>query len=215
MNRRSFIMTSAMIPALVSACSQNEITIPPAGQDANLAGTVPIAQPSIKNMEGIYKLSAGNAGLGSNFVCKASRFKMSLFSDVSGISIILKYGLNQTTGAIEFSGFWRVTEDNVQGLANFTIASADGATELLQNGNPSNIKLKGVFRNANGGEARDVEIRFSKSFTTYAKNNAFMIFGHHGISTTANPPYSENSLDAARYAEDYGLTGIEYDIRLT
>ncbi|HWA35567.1 MAG TPA: glycerophosphodiester phosphodiesterase [Cyclobacteriaceae bacterium] len=212
MDRRSFLLSSA---AILAACSKNEITIPPAGQDGNLAGTGPLPQSVMKNMEGIYKQSGGNGGLGSNFVCKASRFKISFFSNLNGISVILKYGLNTNTGAIEFSGFWRVTEDNVQGLANFTMAAADGATDFLLTGNPSSIKLKGVFKNADGSDPRNVEIQFSKAFTTFAKNNPFMIFGHHGISTTANPPYAENSLDAARYAEDYGLTGIEYDIRLT
>src|SRR3982751_1426793 len=117
MDRRSFLLTSATSAAFLAACSQNEVTVPPAGQDGNLAGTGTIPQPTMRNMEGVYKLSGGNSGLGSNFVCKASRFKISFFSNLNGISVILKYGLNKTTGAIEFSGFWRVTEDNVQGLA--------------------------------------------------------------------------------------------------
>ena len=200
---------------LASACSQNEITLPPVNADANLANTTPIAQTTMKNMEGIYKLSGGSTGLGGNFVCKASRFKISFFSDQRGISIILKYGLNPKNGSIQFSGFWRVTESAEQGLINFSIATADGATDFLQNGITANLKLTGAFRSSNGDENHDLELQFSRTFSTYAKDNPFLIFGHHGISTTANPPYAENSLNAARYAEDYGLTGIEYDIRLT
>jgi glycerophosphoryl diester phosphodiesterase len=208
-----FFLVIALV--MISACSQNDITVPPITADANLINTTTITQPTIKNMEGIYKLSAGNTGLGSQFVCKASRFKLSFFSNSNGISIILKYGLNQTDGSIQFSGFWRVTESATQGLINFSISTADGATGFLQNGTVASLKLKGVFKNNNGGESRDIELQFSKAFSTYARNNEFMIFGHHGISTTANPPYAENSLNAARYAEDYGLTGIEYDVRLT
>jgi glycerophosphoryl diester phosphodiesterase len=213
MSVRVFI--SIFLIIIISACSQNDITLPPSNPGTNLSGTIPIAQSSIKNMEGIYKLSNGNGGLGSTFVCKASRFKISFFSNLAGISIILKYGLNPVTGSAEFSGFWRVTEDDAQGLVNFSVASAEGASLLLQNGDPTDLKLKGTFRDANGGQSRGIELQFTRPFTPFAKSNDFMIFGHHGISTTANPPYAENSLNAARYAEDYGLTGIEYDVRLT
>jgi glycerophosphoryl diester phosphodiesterase len=211
--RRQFILI--MLVLIVAACSQNEVTIPPTNPDANLANTLPISQNRMKKMEAIYKLSGGNSGLGSNFVCKVSRFKLSFFSDANGVSLILKYGLNPTDGSIQFSGFWRVTESASQGLANFSISPADGAANFLLNGDLTNLKLKGTFKNSDGTNPHDMEIQFSKAFSTFAKNNPRMIFGHHGISTTANPPYAENSLDAARYAEDYGLTGIEYDIRLT
>ncbi len=200
---------------IVSACSQNEILLPPVNTDSNLANTMIILQPTMKKMEAIYKLSGGSAGLGSEFVCKVSRHKLSFFSNANGTSLIMKYGLNAVDGSIQFSGFWRVTEDATQGLVNFSISAADGAAMFLQNGTLTNLKLKGKFTNINGGEARDLELQFSRDFSTYAKNNEFIIFGHHGISTTANPPYAENSIYAAKYASDYGVTGIEYDIRLT
>jgi glycerophosphoryl diester phosphodiesterase len=42
-----------------------------------------------------------------------------------------------------------------------------------------------------------------------------MVFGHHGIQTTANPPFAENSIKGVLNASGYGVNGIEYDIRLT
>ena len=200
---------------VITACSKNDITLPPDNSDSNLTGTSPIDQPIVKKLEGIYKLGGGQPVLGTDFVCKVSRYKVSFFSNTRGISIILKHGVNTSKGSLEFSGFWRVTEDASQGLVNFTVASNEGATDLLQKGDASGITLKGIFRNAAGDDAAPIVLQFSREFTPFAKSNDFMIFGHHGISTTANPPYSENSLKAARYAEDYGLTGIEYDVRLT
>jgi glycerophosphoryl diester phosphodiesterase len=43
----------------------------------------------------------------------------------------------------------------------------------------------------------------------------FTIFAHHGIQTTANPPYAQNSLNGAVHDEDYGVDGLEFDVRLT
>ena len=59
-------------------------------------------------MEGIYSLIDGNVNLGSEFVCKISKYKISFFSNESGIYVALKYGLNQSDSSLQFSGFWRV-----------------------------------------------------------------------------------------------------------
>ena len=68
------------------ACSKSEITPPPTGDDANLAGTSPIpftGLTTIKSLEGIYELESGSEGLGTQFVCKVSKYKVSFFSNTS------------------------------------------------------------------------------------------------------------------------------------
>src|SRR5215467_13755163 len=91
---------------LFLSCSKSKIT-PSENDDYNLVGTTPIAGSVMKKMEGIYKLTSGSEDLGSQFVCKTSKSRVSFFSDLDGIFIILKYGYNPADGSIQFSGFWR------------------------------------------------------------------------------------------------------------
>lgn len=192
-------------------CSQSEITPPPEGDDSNLAGTValPFVGPAtIKTMEGIYTLSEGNQSLGTTFVCRVSKHKVSFFSNSGGLHIVLKYGYKASDGSIQFSGFYRYSESPVQGKIQFQISAADGSNDLL-NGIITSVKLNGVF------SGNQIALTYERAFTVYAANNPFMIFAHHGIQTTVDPPYAENSLNMIKNAEDYGVTGLELDVRLT
>ncbi len=187
-------------------CSRSEIT-PSENDEYNLMGTTPIDNSVIKKMEGVYKLTSGSEGLGSQFVCKTSKSRVSFFSNQSGIFIILKYGYNSSEGSIQFSGFWRYSESSAQGTFNGSILSADGASDLL-NGIVDGLKLSGSFPDS-------CTIQYDHAFSDYAINNPFVIFGHHGVQTTANPPFAENSINAVLNAEDYGCNGLEFDVRMT
>lgn len=204
----SILFLSALV---VMGCTQSEITSPPGSNDANLAGTTAIpfvGSNTIKAMEGIYTLSGGDEGLGSTFVCKVSKHKVSFFSNNNGLHILLKYGYRASDGSVQFSGFYRFSESPVQGNIQFSIASADGVADLLA-GIPNNLVIKGVFGSS------QLTLQFHRHFSDYATNNPFMVFAHHGIQTTVDPPYAENSLNMIINAEDYGVTGLELDVRLT
>lgn len=196
---------------IVFSCSQSEITPPPNADDANLMGTIPIpfsGSASIKDMEGIYTLAEGDEGLGSTFVCKVSKYKVSFFSNLNGLHILLNYGYRNSDGSIQFSGFYRFSESPDQGNIQFSVAAADGVSDLL-NGIPGNLVIHGQF----GG--RNLTLQFERPFSNFAASNPFMIFAHHGIQTTVDPPYAENSVNMILNAEDYGVTGLELDVRLT
>jgi glycerophosphoryl diester phosphodiesterase len=189
-------------------CNKNEITLPPTPDYSNLVNTQFIAFNTMKKMEGVYKLSSGSNILGDNFVCKVSKNKVSFFSNKEGIFIILKYGLKSSDGSIQFSGFWRYSEKKDQGNIQFNITAANGATDLL-NGVLNKLTITGV----NAGN--DMSIDFTRVFTTTAINKGLIIFGHHGVQTPADPPYAENSLLNVLNDESYGVTGLEYDVRMT
>lgn len=61
----------------------------------------------------------------------------------------------------------------------------------------------------------DSKIEFTRAFTANAINKGLMVFAHHGVQTTANPPFAENSLLNVLNDEDYGVNGLEYDVRMT
>ncbi len=199
---------------LFFSCSKNGITVPPTNPGTNLINTVYMSDTVMKNMEGIYSLNAGDGSLGNEFVCKISKFKVSFFSNESGIFIILDYGFDPTDSSIQFAGFWRYSETAVQGIINFSVPKTDGASDLITSGNINHLKLTGVFTDQNGS-TKNINLAFEKTFSPYVLSHEFAIFAHHGVQTTANPPYPQNSLDGALHDQDYGVTGLEFDIRLT
>ncbi|GEM_PF-342330 len=209
--RFKYFFASALVSLALFGCTKSEITFPPDPDASNLAGTadVPfVGGATMKSMEGIYELTGGNSGLGTAFVCKVSKYKVSFFSNDRGLSILLNYGYRTSDGSIQLSGFYRFTESPDQGTIKMSIASADGVNELLT-GFPDNLVINGSF----GGN--NLTLQFDRHFSDYARDNPFMVFAHHGIQTTVDPPFAENSLDVIRNAEDYGCTGLELDVRLT
>lgn len=199
---------------LLVSCSKNHITPPPVINDMNLAGTDPIDRLVMKHMEGIYALSGGSTSLGTEFVCRISKKRLSFFSNENGIFCILDYGFSKSDSSIQFAGFWRYSENGNQGPIRFSIAKGEGARDLLVDSIAANIKLESAFIGVNR-QSQEMTLTYSRPFTQYAIDHPFTIFAHHGVQTTAGPPYAENSLGGVLHDEDYGVVGLEFDVRLT
>ena len=192
------------------SCSKNQITPQP---EFSLGNVQSLSQTVMKNMEAIYTLSSGTDALGTNFVCKTSKYRVSFFSNQSGIFMILKYGLNTTDSTLEFSGFWRYSEIATQGLVNFTVPKAQSVA-FLKTGDISSLTLNGNVVNGEG-KSTPLSLSFSQHFSTYAANTPFEIYAHHGVQTTSNPPFAQNSINGVLNDQDYGVNGMEMDIHLT
>jgi glycerophosphoryl diester phosphodiesterase len=210
-NRLRYLL---FILVIFFSCSKNQIKLPPYNPGANLVNTKFIADTAMKHMEGVYSLENGSGSLGTEFVCKISKFKVSFFSEKDGIFIILSYGFNPTDSSIQFSGFWRYSETATQGLINFSVPKGDGAGDLLINGIASQLQLSGNFGDQQGAK-QSISLKYKRPFSQYVLSHEFTIFAHHGVQTTANPPYAQNSLQGALHDEDYGVDGLEFDVRLT
>jgi len=74
-----------LILVIFFSCNKNQLTFPLVNPGNNLVNTEPIANSVMKNMEGVYSLSDGSSNLGTEFVCKVSKTKVSFFSNQSGI----------------------------------------------------------------------------------------------------------------------------------
>jgi glycerophosphoryl diester phosphodiesterase len=165
-------------------------------------------------MEGIYTLTAGDQGLGQEFVCLVSKDKLSFFSNKDGIYLILRYGFNPLDSSIRFSGFWRYSESTEQGLIEFTVQDVRGATTLMTTGLVDKLELTGKF-SAGQASPQLFNLKYNRPFSDYTKQHEFMIFAHHGVQTDDDPPYTENSLGGVTHDEDYGVNGLEFDVHLT
>ena len=200
-----------LILVIFFSCNKNQLTFPLVNPGNNLVNTEPIANSVMKNMEGVYSLSDGSSNLGTDFVCKVSKTKVSFFSNQSGILFILSYGLNTTDGSIQFSGFWRYAENATQGLINFSVAKTDGANDLIMNGIVSNLQLKGTFTSP----AQSITLKYKRPFSQYVLAHEFIILAHGTIPLKTNSPFAVNSVNGVLHSEDYGSNGIETDIQLT
>ena len=191
------------------ACTKNDFVYQP---EVNIGDVYFIPDTPMKKMEGIYSLSSGSTALGTNFVFKVSKYRVSFFGN-EGIFMILKYGINPTDSSLKFSGFWRYSQVSTQGLVNFSIPKA-AAIDFLKTGDISNLTLDGNVLNGDGN-ASPLTLSFSKHFSDYATSMPFVIYSHHGVQTVSNPPFAENSLLGVTNDEDYGVNGLEFDVQLT
>ena len=191
------------------SCTRNQTTYQPPIDIGNVAF---IPYTSMKPMEAIYDLASGSDQLGTSFVCKVSKYRVSFFGN-GGIFMILKYGLEQNDSSLKFSGFYRFSKDARQGLVNFSLPKAESLA-FLKTGDISNLVLNGNIENGNGTQT-PIGLKFSRNFSAYAKNTPFEIYAHHGVQTVANPPFAENSIGGVLNDEDYGVNGLEFDVHLT
>jgi glycerophosphoryl diester phosphodiesterase len=192
---------------LFVSCGQGTIVAPPLSDHPNLRGTRILPVDTMKKMEGIYVLAGGSNRLGKRFVCKVSRSRVAFFSEKEGIYIILQHGYHAGDGSLRFSGFWRYTKRKKQEIIEFSIAAAEASA--LLSGSIKNLLLQG---NYNG---KTVSLQFERPFTARAINKNFIVIAHRGVQTDTDPPFAENSLNALLHVEQYGVNGMEMDIRMT
>ncbi len=192
------------------SCSKNQTVTQPV---INIGDVETVSNATMKKMEGIYSLSSGSGALGTNFVCKVSRFRVSFFGNRDGIFMILKYGIDPADSSLKFSGFWRYSQVSTQGLVSFSVPKAQAAA-FLQTGDISTLSLSGNVFNSHG-DATPLTLSFSKHFSAYTASTPFEIYAHHGVQTVSNPPFAENSIGGVLNDEDYGVNGLEFDVQLT
>lgn len=196
------------------SCKKASLIPPPEDPGDILKNTFFLPDTVLRQMEGIYTLIDGIGDLGTNFVCKVSKSRVSFFSNKSGIYIILQCGFDPKDSLIKFAGFWRQSEGTAQGLINMKVEAKEGGSDLLTKGLASRLLLKGNFF-GNSQSPQLIGLKFEKGFSQYAIDHEFMIFAHHGVQTTANPPFTENSLNGAIHDQGYGVNGLEFDVHLT
>lgn len=206
--RKSF--TYLIFAILFFACSKNQIVVQP---DVNIGNVIFLSDTVMKKMEGIYTLNSGTTDYGTEWVCKASKFKVSFFSNQAGVFMILKYGVDPADSSLKFSGFWRFSEIATQGLVNFTVPKAQ-ALIFLKTGDISSLTLDGNIVSGEGTTS-PISFKFSKPFSQYVLTHPFEIYSHHGVQTTSNPPFAQNSLLGVLNDEDYGVNGLEFDVQMT
>ncbi len=196
---------------LIGMCSKNDIFVP--DRCKFQVPTTPLSLATRVAMEGVYRVVDGNRNLGVDFVCKASRDKVSFFSNTKGILIILDAAM-ETDSTLLFAGFWRVSEYTDSGQICLAIDKDKGSKFLTHKAGPAGLQLMGNFSSTQSKD-NAITLEYVRGFSPAVIADSLAIFGHHGVETNGNPPFTENSLEAFRQAEAYGANALEVDVRLT
>lgn len=200
-----------VLASLIGMCSQNDIFEPrPCKFDVPVT---PLPLETRVSMEGVYRLAGGDGKLGSEFVCKASRDKVSFFSNALGTYMILDAAMDADSN-LYLSGFWRVSEFTTNGGICLSLYKDKAAPFLAHKSGPAGLQFAGDF-STDAAPKNPITLEYVRGFSLSAIADSLAIFGHHGVETMGNPPFSENSLEAFRQAEAYGANCLEVDIRLT
>jgi len=194
MKQISLLLTGLLF--LLVSCGPYAILAPPVNDQANRSKTGAIPAHTLQKMEGVYLRTGGSHELGRRFVCKVSTSRVVFYSSKAGIYMILEPGRLQADGTIEYTGFWRYTKRKKQGT-------------IVLSGKQNSLALQGSF------DGKPISLKFERPFTAAAINKNFIVLGHRGVQTEKFPPYAENSLNALKHVEEYGVNGMEMDIRLT
>ena len=206
--RKAYLYLAVLF--IFASCSKNQILHQP---EFSIGNVNFVPDTSMKKMAGIYALNSGTSELGTQFVCLASKFRVSFFSNQGGIFMILKYGIDPADSSLKFSGFWRFSESETQGLVSFSVPKAD-AEDFLKTGDISTLTLDGSMVDEKG-TSKPMSFKFSRPFSQYVLSTPFEIYSHHGVQTTSNPPFAQNSLLGVLNDEDYGVNGLEFDVQMT
>lgn len=180
-----------------------------------LNGTKSIPEDLKPLITGIFQSESNPTGLGSRFVLKWHKNKLSIFSNHNGIYAVLDGGIDYSDSSIKLAGFWRspiVTDD---GSIYLTISKENGGSDILQKKyTVSKLSGKQVM---NDGKSTSIELLFERFFSSKVLSKLdFAIIAHRGGGRNSdNIPYAENSLELVKHATEMGANAVEIDVKLT
>jgi glycerophosphoryl diester phosphodiesterase len=201
---------------LLYGCNNDiEIVNPPVDPTGFLGETTPLPPESKAVMEGVYAVTEGTELLGDQVVVKWTRERLSIFSGRNGGYIILDGG--SLDSVLFFLGYWRYATGSETGTANFYISSAEGGRGILDGDTAlTAITLTGSYGEGTESAGRRITLRYARPFSPAVKASRFEIMAHRGGGR--NSEYlgvSENSIEMIAFAERFGTTGVEIDLRLS
>jgi glycerophosphoryl diester phosphodiesterase len=210
MKRIAPILMILLLLNIFSCTTDNPVIIPDIKY--SLEGTQKIPEAVTSITEGVYQVVKGKQRFGETVVLKWRGSKLSLFSQ--SCYVVLRNGQKDST--ILMQGYWRVPTSDATGLANFSIAKAEGAVSTLKGKPTTAITIRGVYGEGDQTPKQEIEFQYMRPFSSSVTSKDFLIIAHRaGGRTSDRLPISENSTEMIDYTENFGSTGIEIDIRLT
>jgi glycerophosphoryl diester phosphodiesterase len=205
------IIIISFLLLLLGSCSEESIfNIPELPDNSILEGSLQIPSDIKYEMNGKYEVKVDGSIFGENVVGKWSGEYFSLFCP-NYILCILKGGIQDSS--FVFEGYWYSTLEAKKGLIR--IYSEKKIADVFKSkGEITGLSLNGKYSNDNNDLNNNVIFSFKSSINYNDKN--FRIIGHRGGGrNTDHLPAPEGSLALLKMSEQFGVNGMELDVRLT
>lgn len=200
---------------LLFQCNKEEDYSAPSFFDQDLDKAIPIGYEDLKHLEGTYA-SVENNPFGSEFVCLANFKTLTFISNRGGIYFVLKPCFISFDTSIIMSGYWRSPLTSEKGNVRISITNKVDIKKFIDNTVDSSVTFNVIFNTTDDIVIKDFKLKFSQKFSSNISNSNFKVLAHRGGGRNSDGlPYSENSLEMIKHAEDFGASGIEIDIKLT
>lgn len=179
----------------------------------NETSPLSIAQKTF--MEGIYSVSEGSDYFGNEVVLKWNRNSLSVFTGVNAGYIVLQGGRIDST--IILKGHWRQRMNTKTGRIEINIPRNEGGRSVLTTDSSfGGIVLRGSFGEGNQSPAKNITLKYSRSFSPFVKSSKFLVLAHRCGGRDADfLGVSENTVEMISQSEAFGAMGIEMDVRLS
>jgi glycerophosphoryl diester phosphodiesterase len=205
------------------SCTEDvDVVVPQNPEFVLPAAAQPIPYSIRPVIAGVYRVSAGNEVFGDFVVLKWSYVAdgpdtthyLSIFSGKEVAYFVLQGGV--ANGAFFFSGYWRRMTTTETGSAFLTIRPDSGGSNLYLK-TPIAIRdslmIGGVFTVGDSPARRPIVLLYQRPLS--AAHPLGVIAHRAGGRSSDLLPVTENTVEMALYAERFGATGIEIDVRLT
>lgn len=216
--RRLIPFTGILLLATAGSCviEPPDPPIPPPPCTFVGGNTYPLDAAQKSALEGIYLVEVGSGTFGSTVVVKwNTASNMTILTGRDVIYFVLCAG--RLDSVFFFEGYWRSQNSHRSGPASFTIRKDSGGRRLMGDSLASDqFIFDGTIGEGNSEPSVPVTFRYQWGIRKEILARKFWILAHRGGARMSElPPHSENTVELLRIVEQYGVNGVEIDVRLT
>lgn len=186
-----------------------EVTVP-------INGGLTLTNQAQQKLEGIYRVTKGNAIFGDTLILKSTKNSLSIFGSINGLYAITE--TLQKDSSVYLYGYWRYALNSETGNLNLKIKATQGGKSIIKANQLSDasFKIAGQYSFGNTSPSDSLVLEYIRPFSAKVLRDEFNILAHRSGGRTSDLlAISENSLAMIGFGEKLGATGIEIDVRLT
>lgn len=181
-----------------------------------LDNTIPVADTSLKKLEGHYFTSDKNNFFGNQFICLVNKKTITLISNKGGLYLVCDAGYSSQDSTFLMRGYYRDPLSSAQGFVKLSFKNNIGNKNILTQGLDSTLTFQVFYQSNENDLVRTFSLKYTRPFKENALHPTYHIVAHRGGGRNSDDlPYSENSIEMIKHASDFGANGIEIDIKLT
>lgn len=217
MKRHVLFIVCGCLLVLVAGCTDTSVVIPPETPQDFISQTRPLSPAQTMLAEGVYAVDQGKEIFGDSVVVAYNGNRLSIYSEVKYGHVVFQVG--SLDSVILMVGYWKYQNSDQTGLAQGYIKREEGASWMLSGGTlttPAQRIIRMSIGDQNSAPTNPLLLRFVRPFSpqALADRENFFIIGHRcGGRMSDGIPNSENTVELALRAEEFGCNALEVDVR--